>query len=131
MIKSAGDILAIVSLLMTILTFFLNLGWKSIDGCLNADTPPVGRTKERERQQQKIRSCSLTVVVPTLVCLLLLMYVNLPTYVSIAKDSKFSLWDFDVTETLFCFMEYALFVFILIVLNIARMLFKKYQALRV
>lgn len=126
---SIADILAIVSLLVTILTFFLNLGWRSIDVCLNAENPPAGRAKERERQQQKIKACGFMIVAPTLISLALLMYVNFPTFIRLLESSKLSLWDFDVTKTLFCLMEIALFVFVLIILNVSRKLFSKYREL--
>lgn len=130
MTPSIGDILAIVSLLVTILTFFLNLGWQSIESCLNSENPPAGRAKERERQQKKIEACGLVVIVPTSICLVLLAYVNFPTFYRLLVSSEFSLWEFDVTKTLFCLMEYALFVFILIILNVSRKLFAKYRELK-
>lgn len=125
-----ADILAIVSLLITILTFFFNLSWASIDSCLSVENPPAGRAKERERQQQKIMRCIWRFIAPIFCCLVLLAYVNFPTFYKVVGSSKFSLWDFDVTKTLFCFMEYALFVFILVVARILFALSVKYRELK-
>lgn len=121
-----SDIVAVSGLLLTLVTFLFNLAWPKIDGALNQDEAESG-DKAKIRCREKINNTLLGTVLPIFIAFFVLFYINLPTAVKIISSSEISLWNFDVDDTLYVMVVYALAAFVIFNGSLLYKLFRKQQ----
>ena len=102
-----NDIIAVSGLLLTLTTFLFNLAWPKITLALDLDESTSG-AKAKKRSRDKVNSTNWFVVFPIFIAFFMLFYVNLPTVFKIISTSTFSLWNFDVDDTLYVMVVWAL-----------------------
>ncbi|MCU0117052.1 hypothetical protein N8H74_02220 [Pseudomonas sp. B2M1-30] len=107
---SFSDIVAISGLLLTLTTFMFNLAWPKLNEALELDGAQPGELA-RKRSRKKVLSTFFSCALPLAIAFVALFYVNLPPLVKIMRSSTLDLWDFDVGNTLFVMVAYALLVF--------------------
>jgi hypothetical protein len=107
-----NDIIAVSGLLLTLTTFLFNLAWPRISSALEYDESITG-DKAKKRCRSKINSTNWFVVFPIFVAFFMLFYVNLPTAVKVMSTSQISLWNFDVDDTLYVMVVWALLAFVI------------------
>lgn len=107
-----NDIVAISGLLLTLVTFLFNLAWPKIKDALEQDEAISG-DRARQRCREKINNTAWGTVFPILVAFFVLFYVNLPTAFNIIENSEIALWDFNVDDTLYVMVVYALAAFVI------------------
>ena len=105
-----SDIVAISGLLLTLVTFLFNLAWPKITEALNQDEA-ISRDSARKRCREKINKILYGTVLPIFFAFFVLFYINLPTAVKIISSSKIAFWNFDVDNTLYVMVVYALLAF--------------------
>lgn len=110
--QKLSDIVAIAGLLLTLTTFLFNLAWPKISHALNLDEHISGK-KAKLQSRKIVLSTIWTTVVPIFFGFMALFYVNLPSAFSIISKSSLSLWNFNVDDTLFVMVVYALFGFVI------------------
>jgi hypothetical protein len=106
-----NEIVAVSGLLLTLTTFLFNLAWPKIRDALNQDEATSGNIARR-RCRKKINNTLWFTVFPIFLAFFALFYVNLPTAIKILFNSKIELWDFDVDDTLYVMVVYALLAFV-------------------
>lgn len=107
-----SDIVAVSGLLLTLATFLFNLAWPRISHALNLDELISGDIA-KSKSRKTILATMWSTVVPIFFGFLSLFYVNLPSAYSIITTSSLSLWNFDVDDTLFVMVVYALLGFVI------------------
>jgi len=107
-----NDIIAVSGLLLTLTTFLFNLAWPRISSALEYDESITG-DKAKERCRKKIKSTNWFVVFPIFIAFFMLFYVNLPTAVKVMSTSQISFWSFDVDDTLYVMVVWALLAFVI------------------
>ena len=107
-----NDIIAVSGLLLTLTTFLFNLAWPRISSALEYDESITG-DKAKERCRKKINATNGFVVFPIFIAFFMLFYVNLPTAVKVMSTSQISLWNFDVDDTLYVMVVWALLAFVI------------------
>ncbi|EML9902928.1 hypothetical protein RG393_001517 [Morganella morganii] len=107
-----SDIVAISGLLLTLVTFLFNLAWPKITEALNQDEATSGKNA-RKRCREKINKILYGTVLPIFVAFFILFYINLPTTVKIISSSQIVFWDFNVDNTLYVMVVYALAAFVI------------------
>lgn len=95
-----SDVVATSGLLLTLTTFMFNLAWPRLHEALELDEHLAG-TQARKRSRNKARNALIWIALPFLTAFTALFYVNLPGALQIIHGSRFDLWDFDVTQTLY------------------------------
>lgn len=108
-----SDIVAISGLLLTLVTFLFNLAWPKINEALSLDEATSG-ANAKKRCREKINRTILGTVLPLFVAFFVLFYINLPTAVKIISSSEIALWNFDVDDTLYVMVVYALAAFVIL-----------------
>lgn len=124
-----NDVVAVSGLLLTLVTFLFNLAWPSVSKVLYADETISG-DKAKKRLRDSIVKTAWGTVFPILVSFFVLFYVNLPTAVGIIKTSTLSLWNFDVDDTLYVMVVWALLAFVLFNVALFVRLISKARRLR-
>lgn len=119
-----SDIIAISGLLLTLVTFLFNLAWPNINKALNQDEATTGE-KAKKRCREKINNILLGTVLPIFIAFFVLFYINLPAAIKIITTSEISLWNFDVDDTLYVMVVYALAAFVILNGSLLYKLFKK------
>jgi hypothetical protein len=109
--QKLNDIVAISGLLLTLTTFLFNLAWPNISKSRNL-VENTGGPQAKEKSKKIILKTVWFNVVPLFLGFLFLFYVNLPTTCSIISTNTLSLWDFDVDNTLFVMVAFALLCFV-------------------
>jgi hypothetical protein len=112
-----NDIIAVSGLLLTLTTFLFNLAWPKISSALELDESTSG-DKAKKRNRDKINSTNWFVVFPIFIAFFMLFYINLPTVFEIMRTSTISLWNFDVDDTLYVMVVWALLAFVIFNLSI-------------
>ncbi|MEZ8296064.1 hypothetical protein [Vibrio splendidus] len=107
-----NDIVAVSGLLLTLTTFLFNLAWPKISEALDLDESTSGE-RARIRCRKKISNTNWFIVFPILIAFFMLFYVNLPTAVEVMKTRTFTLWNFDVDDTLYVMVVFALLAFVI------------------
>lgn len=108
-----SDIVAISGLLLTLVTFLFNLAWPKINEALNQDEATSG-ANAKKRCRETINRTILGTVLPLFIAFFVLFYINLPTAVKIILSSEIALWNFDVDDTLYVMVVYALAAFVIL-----------------
>ena len=122
------DILAIASLLITIITFLFNIFWQEIKVAIDIEIPNTNQIEARKRAKNKVYSILLKNMLPSCLSFIVIFYVNLPKAIEIVISSNFSLWGFDQIKTLYIILELTLFASVIISLVFTfRMLNKIYN----
>lgn len=124
-----SDIVAVSGLLLTLVTFLFNLAWPKINEALNQDEATAG-VRAKKRCREKINNTLLGTVFPIFIAFFVLFYINLPTAVKIISSSDISLWNFDVDDTLYVMVVYALAAFVIFNGSLLYKLFRKQQKFR-
>ncbi len=124
-----NDVVAVSGLLLTLVTFLFNLAWPSISKVLYADETISGE-KAKKRLRSSVIKTTWGTVFPIVVSFFVLFYVNLPTAVEIIRTSTLSLWSFDVDDTLYVMVVWALLAFVLFNIALLIRLIKKAQRLK-
>ncbi|WP_333795830.1 hypothetical protein [Rheinheimera sp.] len=106
-----GDIVAVSGLLLTLVTFLFNLAWPKITEALSQDESTSGDSAKK-RCREKINKTLCGTVLPMFVAFFVLFYINLPSAVKIISSSEIALWNFDVDDTLYVMVVYALAAFV-------------------
>ncbi|MGF1847394.1 hypothetical protein [Vibrio lentus] len=106
-----NDVVAVSGLLLTLVTFLFNLAWPRISSALDIDENISG-DKARKRGRESITYVAWLVVFPIFISFFALFYVNLPSAVEIISTSQLSLWNFDVDDTLYVMVVWALLAFV-------------------
>ena len=106
-----NDIVAVTGLLLTLTTFLFNLAWPRINSALNQDEATAGDIA-RKRCKEKISNVLWFTVFPFFVSFFVLFYVNLPAASKIILNSDIDLWNFDVDDTLYVMVVFALLAFV-------------------
>lgn len=123
-----SDILAIASLLITIITFLFNIFWQEIKIAIDIEIPNTNQIEARKRAKNKVYSILLKNMLPSCLSFIVIFYVNLPKAIEIVISSNFSLWGFDQIKTLYIILELSLFASVIISLVFTfRMLNKIYN----
>ena len=107
-----NDIVAVTGLLLTLTTFLFNLAWPRINSALNQDEATAGDIA-RKRCKEKIINVLWFTVFPFFVSFFVLFYVNLPAASKIILNSNIDLWNFDVDDTLYVMVVFALLAFVI------------------
>ncbi|WP_429155821.1 hypothetical protein [Aeromonas veronii] len=123
-----SDIVSVSSLLLTLVTFLFNLAWPRITAALEVDEDLAG-SKARARAKKTIINVVFLVVLPILISFFLLFYVNLPSAIKIISTSTLDLWDFNVDNTLYIMVVWALLAFVIINTSILTKLLLKIRRL--
>ncbi|HAS8178325.1 TPA: hypothetical protein I7671_21050 [Vibrio vulnificus] len=122
-----NDVVAVSGLLLTLVTFLFNLAWPKISAALDVDENIAGE-KARKRARNLLTNVAWLVVFPIFVSFFVLFYVNLPTAVEIISKSKFTLWHFDVDDTLYVMVVWALLAFVVFnLVTFIRLILKKHR----
>lgn len=108
-----SDIVAISGLLLTLVTFLFNLAWPKINEALSQDEATTG-ANAKKRCREKINRTILGAVLPLFIAFFALFYINLPTAGKIISSSEIALWNFDVDDTLYVMVVYALAAFVIL-----------------
>tara|TARA_R110001583_G_C5658701_1_gene409453 strand:+ start:638 stop:1021 length:384 start_codon:yes stop_codon:yes gene_type:complete len=119
-----SDIVAVSGLLLTLVTFLFNLAWPKINEALSQDEATSG-VNAKKRCREKINRTILGTVLPLFVAFFVLFYINLPTAVKIMSSSEIAFWNFDVDDTLYVMVVYALAAFVILNGTLLYKLFKK------
>ncbi len=106
-----NDVVAVSGLLLTLVTFLFNLAWPNISKVLNADENITGENAKK-RLRKTVNSTAFKVVLPILIAFFVLFYVNLPTAIEIILNSDIDFWHFDVDDTLYVMVVFALLAFV-------------------
>ncbi|MGX1110968.1 hypothetical protein ACSSVW_000347 [Pseudoalteromonas sp. MBR-15] len=107
-----NDVVAVSGLLLTLVTFLFNLAWPRISAALDIDENTSGG-KARKRERESIAYVAWLVVFPIFISFFALFYVNLPSAVEIISTSQLTLWNFDVDDTLYVMVVWALLAFVI------------------
>ncbi|HHX8270983.1 TPA: hypothetical protein ACVOYV_004212 [Vibrio diabolicus] len=107
-----NDVVAVSGLLLTLVTFLFNLAWPRISAALDIDENTSGE-KARKRERESITYVAWLVVFPIFISFFALFYVNLPSAVEIISTSQLTLWNFDVDDTLYVMVVWALLAFVI------------------
>lgn len=107
-----NDVVAVSGLLLTLVTFLFNLAWPRISAALDIDENTSGE-KARKRERKSITYVAWLVVFPIFISFFALFYVNFPSAVEIISTSRLSLWNFDVDDTLYVMVVWALLAFVI------------------
>ncbi|WP_421321964.1 hypothetical protein [Aeromonas veronii] len=126
---SLNDIVSVSGLLLTLVTFLFNLAWPKITDALNQDEVVSGENA-RKRSRQKINQTLYGIVLPIFISFFALFYINLPSAVDIFLSSQIALWDFDVDNTLYIMVVYALAAFVVFNGSLVYKLFMKQKKLK-
>lgn len=116
MIADVDKILSVVSLLVTLVTFLLNLVWPEIQAVLNAAAPDTSKKNERRKARERAQFALWIYMAPIAVAFLALFYTNLPKAVNVVEHSSFDPWNFDQINTLYVLLECVLVAFCLFTL---------------
>jgi hypothetical protein len=100
-----ADILAAITVLMVFLTFLLQAIDNQITVQIDAPTPNVSKTIERAKFKKKLRVLLITKSIPITIAFAITSYTLLPKSISIIHHSRFDLWNFDILNTIFIFIE--------------------------
>ncbi|GAB6262338.1 hypothetical protein [Photobacterium sp. R1] len=119
-----SDIVAVSGLLLTLVTFLFNLAWPKITEALNQDEATSGDSA-RKRCRDKINKTLYGTVLPIFIAFFVLFYINLPTAVKIISSSQIEFWKFDVDNTLYVMVVYALAAFVIFNSSLLYKLFAK------
>ncbi|UAA37645.1 hypothetical protein KIH87_13110 [Paraneptunicella aestuarii] len=107
-----NDIVAVSGLLLTLVTFLFNLAWPKITEALNQDEATSGDSAKK-RCREKINKTLYGTVLPIFVAFFVLFYINLPSAVKVISSSEIAVWNFDVDDTLYVMVVYALAAFVI------------------
>ena len=78
-----SDILAIASLLITIITFLFNIFWQEIKIAIDIEIPNTNQIEARKRAKNKVYSILLKNMLPSCLSFIVIFYVNLPKAIEI------------------------------------------------
>ena len=123
------EIISSAGLLLTLTTFLFNLSWPRVRDSLDQE-PSVNGPKARESALRKVKSTLLAVMLPLFFAFSVLFYIYLPTAIGIIRSSDLAFWGFDVSRTLFVFIDIALFFFVVVVGSICYKLIIKVRSLK-
>lgn len=124
-----NDIVSVSGLLLTLVTFLFNLAWPKITNSLNQDESISGENA-RKRCRDKIKRTLYGTVLPIFISFFVLFYINLPSAVNIFLISHISLWNFDVDNTLYIMVVFALAAFVIFNGHLMYKLFVKQNKLK-
>lgn len=124
-----NDIVAVSGLLLTLVTFLFNLAWPKITEALNQDEATAGASA-RKRCREKINKTLYGTVLPIFIAFFVLFYINLPSAVKVISSSQIAFWNFDVDDTLYVMVVYALAAFVIFNGSLLYRLFSKQAKLK-
>lgn len=110
--KDLNNIIATSGLLLTLMTFLLNLFWQKIEKAKGQDTEIYGSHKITQTKKE-IQHTLIFIAVPIFIGFLVLFYVNLPTTIQILENSHLKFWDFNVNKTIYVMIELTLSLFVI------------------
>ena len=109
-----SEILAGISILLVFITVSINIVYPRINNYLHTRPPSKKRPNDRKKYKNEVKGYIIFKTIPLFFFLLLLFYLCLPTTINYLINGKLEIWNFDLTITLFIFIE----VSILILLSI-------------
>lgn len=122
-----NDVVSVSGLLLTLVTFLFNLAWPKISTALDMDENIAG-DRAKNRAKSLLTHVAWLVVFPIFLSFFVLFYVNLPTAVEILSTSTFTLWHFDVDDTLYVMVVWALLAFVVFnLVTFIRLILKKHR----
>lgn len=124
-----SDIISIISLILTLLTFLFNLAWPDIKNTLDQDDH-INGSQAKQRQREKINKTIYLKAMPMLASFVLVFYTTLPKAVEIILSSKLTIWNFNIENTIYVMIVYSLLAFTLLNTHLIFRLFQKKQNLK-
>ena len=115
-----NNAISAISLLMVFLTVFQNINYNGVVKILEKSVPSTAQKAARKKFKNEIKRMAGRAMFtttfrsfPITFSFITLFYLMLPNSVHIMKNSRISLWYFDINWTLFLFIEIAVLSFII------------------
>ena len=108
-----NNAISAISLLMVFLTVFQNINYNGVVKILEKSVPSTAQKAARKKFKNEIKRNLIFRSFPITFSFITLFYLMLPNSVHIMKNSRISLWYFDINWTLFLFIEIAVLSFII------------------
>lgn len=124
-----SDIISIISLILTLLTFLFNLAWPDIKNTLDQDDH-INGSQAKQRRREKINKTIYFKAMPMLASFVLVFYTTLPKAVEIILSSKLTIWNFNIENTIYVMIVYSLLAFTLLNTHLIFRLFQKKRNLK-
>lgn len=109
-----GDIISAISIMVGVLSYFFGVAYTDMQKLLIKVIPPKEQKAALEKQCKEITAVIFQKIVPISIGFLLLWYICLPMAIDIINSSTFSVWGFDILNTLFLGVESIITVFIVL-----------------
>jgi hypothetical protein len=100
-----GSLTSSISIVLGILTYFLTMLYAAASQLLEKPIPSVDQADARKKLRQALAALLFLAELPLFVSFGVLFFICLPATVTVLETSTFRIWDFDVQETLFVFLE--------------------------
>jgi hypothetical protein len=107
-----SDLLSALGIFLAIITLFYEKTSTTIKPLLEKDIPPIERKIEREKTKRAIEKTIWSVVLFVLIYFVF-FWLLLPTSIEIISRSSFSIWGFDVIDTIYIIVNCTAFVFLI------------------
>ncbi len=122
-----GDVLSAVSVLIVFATVFLNLLSRKVDHIVQQTRPSAAEHNARRELIVKFRRILFGMALPLSLSLSVISYILLPTSINIIVKSSFSLWEFDVLNTLYLAIQTGLLVLMSLSIVLFIRLIRRYR----
>jgi hypothetical protein len=103
-----NDVLSAIGVILVFLTFLLGSIQTEISKILEEKRPEVSQSAQVEIYKSKIRNTLYLKSLPISIVFAIISYLLIPSCVKIFKESCFDIWNFDVLNTIFIFVEIGL-----------------------
>ncbi|SEO79152.1 hypothetical protein SAMN05444671_1412 [Flavobacterium sp. CF108] len=103
-----NDILSAIGVILVFLTFLLGSIQTEITKILEEKKPEASQSAKIEIYKSRKRKILYLKSLPISIIFIVISYLLIPSCVKILKQSSFDIWDFDVLNTTFIFVELGL-----------------------
>lgn len=121
-----SDILSAISILLAIILFFYDKTTSSIKNVLEKPLPPKKQTVEFEKVKNEIFISTGISLIYSLIYLIF-FWLLLPTSFKIVMNTKFSIWNFDLSSTIYIIINFTILVFFIISMKNSIKLIQRYN----
>lgn len=94
-----------ISIVLGVLTYFLTMMLDKARTLLREDVPAPAQKNAREGLRNRLLVVLISAALPLFLAFSVLFYLCLPTIFAIRDSSSFQFWNFDLTKTLFVFLD--------------------------
>lgn len=107
-----SDILSAISVFLVFLSFILSNIDKKVEALLKKEKPTNAQKTALEKYKTEICHFLYFQLFPILIVFAVTFYLLLPHAIKIIVNSKLSLWDFDILNSLFISIESGVFILV-------------------